>query len=802
MSTKKILSIFLALCMVMALFSCLSVPAMADGEPEDFAVMLRQPGWENYRATYWKNVSLTAGNSYIFAMDFAYLSDEGPNDVQVYLYSIESGSRVEMETVSSFYAENAYPTEAGSYRKLIRFTLADEAEVTTIGVKVGNYSSEPFYAGNPALYDANRLWQPIEGSNEGRLSMMDSKRSGVPNGPADWSQAEEYWNVRASGSAGGLNAIMGNMFLPYDDSLFLDPIEYGLPNDQLPQSPFDQGAYSDQGVSKTAVFKAGAAAAIHYYNDNREIIKGEMYSLTFEAKLFAGTGLYAQVLVNGVDQYAEGEFDDATNTYIAIFEATDSTTDNTAGGLQVVIGTNDAVTNAWVAKPVLKLLDANGNPTGANLIHDIAANTVAAIGDGVLNTTTNKIWNRDGGSNTAGSETVIYKNYTVANPNMEEEFYRITFNGVANTKLYYINSAANLPAGTYRLTVDYRAYYADQLDGIAVLLDDVAVAGTSNYDDAARKWTVTFTTAATAEKLEIYIGNDSATAVASIGNATLKAVVAGEETGDSLIAGINNFTLDLSSADTAIEETWNTIGYSSSSLYTDELPANYFNPAARKSTALYFQTTPATIDDCQLLVYKDNHFRLLGGNPGTYRLRIKRYLVSGKDYYCIRFGQNLPSGNTRVPAFVGVEGDYLVFEQTFWGAQQGFGVLIGNYGELHEVFYDDVQLFRYEGGQYVGYNLLEPLTTDSIVCGEVHGMSEIKNGIWSRVNGKVEAMQLIDNEAFDSLAGYATRLVRVKKLLLGAEDTTAIRNPYDDMDSDGTITILDLVKIKKAAAAE
>ncbi len=724
---KKVLSFLMALCMIMSLFTCVSIlPTSAAGTTPDL-IRISGDVDANNRLQYTKGWSTIAAGNYRFEMDCKIFS--GTPVIRV--------GKDETGALQSWQSDYVSYYDEANCKYIITFTVASAWE-GNLGAMVGNYyNADPadFACANPALY------------------LLDAE--GNPTGSSLINTfASDYYSTSRAGNKWNKKVV--------NKMTFTSPIPEGYfdPEPEEPEEPGEPDSYND-GDAKIVRFVSGKASYLHYYNENRTLAAGG-YELGFDWNTVYGEGAYLKLMVGGEvvlennfgteseelltdngysaeDSYSASDF-----TRKVYFELAEDTT-----GIEIIIGASDGTTSMFVANPYIKSFDLDaGDVTGNNLINNITESTYYDSGLGKAN---NKMWNREDGSNTTAVKSVRLLGYDADAFNGADLGRRVTFNSTTNRLLrYHDYYDTGIESGkTYKIVLDYRKFSDVDLAFI-VKFDSTTISGTKEVDTVNRKLYYTFTaTSSNPYNFNITIGNQDYSGIASIGHIAMYEVDAeGNTTGNSLIDDINKFTLDLTYSSTEYDRVWNTRGYTSADngIYTDAIPAGYFSANTAADKMVYF---PAGENQYQVLAYKDANTYMLAG---TYQLTIDVNELAGEPTVQLRTGTSI--GDTVSATSVTNEGSHYTYTFELASKARGLGIFLGNYGKGTDMaaMFKCPALYRVVDGTVVGENLIEPINSNTVVLKTGTSRDNAANTRWTSLNYTSARIKLLDISE-DAFAG-------------------------------------------------
>lgn len=329
MTLRKVLSGILTFCMLVSLFTCVSIlPASAAT-----AQMIEIPSSAQYtRLQYTKGWSTIAAGNYRFEMDCKIFS--GTPVIRV--------GKDETGELQSWQSNYVATYDEANRKYIITFTVASDWS-GNLGAMVGNNgTSAHFVCANPALYllDAN--------GNPTGSSLINTFATDYYS----TSRAGNKWNRRAPGDA---------TFSTYNADVFAP--EVVEPDEPEPEPEI---------VSDLVEFYALANnyARMEYLKGWYTFAAGN-YRFEIDCKIFSGTPTIRIGMDStyGTDNPSllnyKAEYDKANCKYVITFSLAESKGCN----LNIDVGNYGTDGLFGCANPNLYLLDTQGNPTGENLIN-------------------------------------------------------------------------------------------------------------------------------------------------------------------------------------------------------------------------------------------------------------------------------------------------------------------------------------------------------------------------------------------------------------------------------------------------
>lgn len=737
---KKVLSFLMALCMIMSLFTCVSIlPASA--ATSDYMFYINGSNGDSKQVMFRNNSSylFVSGTTYNFSARLKLESSDITTDdfywklLRIYYYNTsDSKTGISKDSVIQ-----SYDAETLTYS--VTFTIPSDCRTySNTEIRIGD-SGWNGYKYQIWIADMSMI---AEGGTVDFMPAITEANSKVANSV---SAENKYVRYNSSSSVQILSKA--------------DTFPEIVPDE--PEVPEGEPDSYDDGTAKTVRFVSGKASYLHYYNENRTLAAGG-YELGFDWNTVYGEGAYLKLMVGGnvvlennfgtesaelmTDNayFAEDAYSASDFTRKVYFELEEDTT-----GIEIIIGASDGTTSMYVANPYIKSFDSDaGDVTGNNLINNITASTYY---DSALGEANNKMWNRESGSNSAKVKSVRLMSYDADAFNGADLGRRVSFNSYTWRLLRYhdyYDTGIELDK-TYKIVLDYRKFSDVDLDFI-VKFDSTTVSGTKEVDTVNRKLYYTFTaTSSDPYNFNITIGNQDYLGIASIGHIAMYEVDAeGNTTGNSLIDDINKFTLDFTTSSTEYDRVWNTRGYTSSNdgIYTDAIPAGYFSANTAADKMVYF---PAGEDGYQVLAYKDANVYMLAG---TYQLTIDVNKLAGEPTVQLRTGTSI--GDTVSATSVTNEGTHYTYTFELAANARGVGVFLGNYGKGTDMaaIYKCPALYRVVDGAVVGENLIEPLNSNTAVLKTGTSRDTAANTKWTSLNYTSARIKLLDISE-DAFAG-------------------------------------------------
>lgn len=749
---KKVLSFLMALCMIMSLFTCVSIlPASAATSDNMFYIN----GTGTNRQIQFRNNGdhlFVSGKTYNFScrLKLEGLSFDTLRGNMLFFYYYNTSDKMTGITADTANFVESYDAEKCVYTA--SFTLPNDVRTYSntalyIGDRNDAYKGYKLYVADLSLVDAatgEEFLPEITSSNTYTSNLTTNNKYRIP------SSYTSQIKVQSKGTT-----------FP---ELTVEPEE--------PEVPGEPDSYDD-GDAKLVRFVSGIKADtyLHYYNQNRTLEAG-MYELGFDWNTIYGDGAYVKVMVGGevVIENSLGaesaEFIPDDNDYSAediyskenhkreiSFELEEDTT-----GVEIIVGVKDLTTSMYIANAYLKAVDDNYNYISNNLINNLTESTINFTN----NATDNKKWNRNGGSNggDSGNEySLRVSNYDADVFNGAELGKRVTFNNYTWRLLrYHDYKNAGIKAGTtYKLTLDYRKFSETDLT-VRIKADGTTVASSNSdtykdtleVDNVNRKLYLSFTAASDADALEITIGNEEYEGIASIGHISLYALDAdGNAVGNSLIDDLNKLTLDLTyNKSTQYDRVWNTRGVAKADdgIYIDSIPAGYFSANTAADKMVYF---PAVDDGYQTLAYKDANVYM---PKGTYQLTIDVNKLAGEPTVQLLTGTSI--GDSVSATSVTNEGSHYTYTFELASNARGVGVLLGNYGKGADMaaIFKCPALYRIVNGEEVGENLIEPINSNTVVLKTGTSRANAANARWTSLNYTSARIKLLDISE-DAFAG-------------------------------------------------
>ena len=753
---KKVLSFLMALCMIMSLFTCVSILPASASSSDTKMLYVHSTSSANFFGYRSKSGGFAKATKYRLSLDWENINSApfGDSTFTFYAYS-GAWKKVNSSSLTTEWKVTSYELANGTHYD-IDFTTSSPSELREFVLYFGdinkNISNMEFKTANWVLYtrDANdNLTDTGLMPTFGSVSFRDASDNAMNTYLDKYTATDrgQIWRKYRSSESEFVDIPAG-----YFDIKSTEPDE--------PEVPGEPDSYDD-GDAKTVRFVSGKASYLHYYNENRTLAAGG-YELGFDWNTVYGEGAYLKLMVGGEvvlensfgteseelltdnGYFAEDAYSASDFTRKVYFELAEDTT-----GIEIIIGASDGTTSMYVANPYIKSFDLDaGDVTGNNLINNITASTYYESG---LDETNNKMWNREGGYNSAKVKSVRLLGYDADAFNGADIGRRVTFNSTDWRLLrYHDYYDTGIESGkTYKIVLDYRKFSDVDLDFI-VKFDSTSVSGTKEIDTVNRKLYYTFTaTSSNPYNFNITIGNQDYLGIASIGHIAMYEVDAeGNTTGNSLIDDINKFTLDFTTSSTEYDRVWNTRGYTSADngIYTDAIPAGYFSANTAADKMVYF---PAGEDGWQVLAYKDANTYMLAG---TYQLTIDVNKLAGEPTVQLLTGTSI--GDTVSATSVTNEGAHYTYTFELASKARGVGILLGNYGEGTDMaaMFKCPALYRVVDGAVVGENLIEPINSNTVVLKTGTSRANAANARWTSLNYTSARIKLLDISE-DAFAG-------------------------------------------------
>ena len=538
---KKSVGLFLALAMLVSLFTCLmAVPASASGTTPDLV---------EFKGTDWTCMKYTKGWSTISAGDYRFEMDckitSGVPCIQV--GADETGGTL---SAQSNYVETY---DSVDYKYIITFTMTTSFE-GNLGAMVGNYGTgnrkgdctgnAVFACANPVLYKLDSDGNPTGSSliNTFAEDYYSTSRAG------------NKWNRRNFGSSTATcSSIPAHYFAREQDLV---------------------------------TFSHTNSYACLLYMKSWSTLPAGNYRFEMDCKAETGTP-YVHINCRGSEEIAAmtdivKTYDRVNYKYVLTFTLTSSWTE--VLGVRVGSWNDYAGTDLRCAHPTLYLLDANGDPTGSSLINTFSEKYYASSGTPGNPSSERDVWFR------APSGITYSKIPADAFDPSGERMIRFPAVTPSYQVLTYKDSYLHLNTGTYRFTIDqYNASGSGTVNlWSGTNIGDVISKTSDQLIGNSR--IVTFTLNSAITGFGIFIGNYSDnTADVYFKKPMLYKVENGVTTGFSLIKPINTQTLVLKAGLTraGIESgKWSSINYQSGNITADYINNNLFNAPTFKSRSL------------------------------------------------------------------------------------------------------------------------------------------------------------------------------------------------------------------------
>lgn len=707
---KKSVGFLLIMVMFASLFTCLmAVPASASASDTK---MLHAKATATGLKFGWRSDSsspIAKGTKYRLSLDWENITNAplGSSTLGIYCYV---GSWKNIFNNSTYYSEwnvSSYPINHGDHYD-IDFTLKSSLSecrefVLYFGDINNNISSMEFNTANWVLYtrDASENL-----TNTGKTFTFPVTIRGASDGAMN-----SYISSYTTTDRGQLWA--NNTSSSYARS-FVD----------MPSGYFDVIGGSLQSNLVTFNGVADTYGRFEYTKGWATIPAGN-YRFEMDCKIASGTPTIQVgndvdgTLISGYQTNYTAAYDDVDYKYVITFTISSAW----GGNLGARIGNYGTNAVFTCANPTLYLLDANGDPTGSNLI-----NTFSALH--YCRSRTGNKWNMKGSA------------YTCETPIPTHHFTReqdlVTFSaGNSWASMLYLKGWSTLTAGNYRFEMDCKVDYGTPYvhinqrgsSEIAEMTDIV-----KTYDRVNYKYVLTFTlTGDWTEVLGVRVGSWNSYAGTSFtcAHPTLYKLDAnGDPTGSSLI---NTFSEKYYAASgtpsnpTSERDVWfraaDSISYS-------KIPSGAFESSGERG--VHF---PDVAQNSQVLAYKDNYLHL---DTGTYRFTIDQAdTLSDKGTVNLYYGTDIPIGNAITPTRDTYIGNSRTVEFTISSASgiTGFGIFIGNYSSNHvDAYFKKPALYKVENGVMTGINLIKPINTQTLVLRVGLGRASIENGKWSTIN--------------------------------------------------------------------
>ncbi len=803
---KNICSMFLTVCLLLSLFSCLFLPVSAAGTTPDLVEIFEAGTWTCLKYTKgWSTIS--AGN-YRFEMDCKIYS--GTPVIQV-------GNDEIGTLISGVQTNYAATYDSTNFKYSITFTMTSNWG-GNLGVLVGNYGESynstysHFICANPALYKLDDSGQPIGSSliNTFASDYYSSSRTG------------NKWNKR--------NFESGK----------------GTCTSPVPAGTFDPITDNEPGTPKMANVYYGFTYKPFIYNDSSlSLYAGETYVFSANVKVTSGTPTVH--LYN-----AEGGLNSDLNTAAYTSAYTDVTSGNTRTvtftmaktirALRIRIGNNSGNANVSASFANVRLVKLG---TEDSLINDITSTSV------VTSAAANRKWYI---ASQAGSG----YSYTHDIQDIPEGY----FEGTAQANMYYISGVTTAYSGlekkthlqanqTYILAFDWKAYSgaypkvslsyydgsewhdiaqtalpANQVDGSFVPITDnlLDTIGTNGH------YAVSFTMPAETASGGVnnfnvrfgnyilnddyfdygrgatYFGNFVLCESGGTGNIILN--------GDLAIAKTGNITRADSGKFCGFEVTINK-NNGSRDLYNElrilPQPENFFTAnGASAAKVLKFNGGSWDYIDQNLLLKSNTAYRLTYkasyiNGLGTHT--IHQYLSSNTTESVTKISSSFDRTTSTVTYDFRTSADLRTVHQN-----AALRFVIPTNGSDIKFYIADVKLYEISGNAIIGSNLVNNggfcFGDDAIFSNiasrkDANGwMPDLQFTGWYlsgsfEQNSSLDFAELTAN-SFPSVMTYPERMVQLTQVLLGKFAPTA-SNPYEDVNNDNTVNLLDLISTKKSA---
>ncbi len=758
-SFKKVLSFLMALCMIMSLFTCVSILPASASSSDTKMLYVHSTSSANFFGYRSKSGGFAKATKYRLSLDWENINSAPFGDSTFTFYAYSGGwKKVNSSSLTTEWKVTSYELANGTHYD-IDFTTSSPSELREFVLYFGdinkNISNMEFKTANWILYtrDANdNLTDTGLMPTFGSVSFRDASDNAMNSYINSYTATDrgQIWRKYRSSESEFVDIPAG-----YFDIKSTEPEE-----PEEPEVPGEPDSYDD-GAAKIVRFVSGKASYLHYYNENRTLAAGG-YELGFDWNTVYGEGAYLKLMVGGEvvlensfgteseelltdnGYFAKDAYSASDFTRKVYFELAEDTT-----GIEIIIGASDGTTSMYVANPYIKSFDLDARDvTGNNLINNITESTYYASGLGEAN---NKMWNRESGSNSDKVKSVRLMSYDADAFNGADIGRRVSFNSYTWRLLrYHDYYDTGIESGkTYKIVLDYRKFSDVDLDFI-VKFDSTTVSGTKEVDTVNRKLYYTFTaTSSDPYHFNITIGNQDYLGIASIGHIAMYEVDAeGNTTGNSLIDDINKFTLDFTTSSTEYDRVWNTRGYTSADngIYTDAIPAGYFSANTAADKMVYF---PAGEDGYQVLAYKDANTYMLAG---TYQLTIDVNKLAGEPTVQLRTGTSI--GDTVSATSVTNEGSHYTYTFELASNARGLGIFLGNYGKGTDMaaMFKCPALYRVVDGAVVGENLIEPINSNTVVLKTGTSRDNAANARWTSLNYTSARIKLLDISE-DAFAG-------------------------------------------------
>lgn len=792
---KKVLSVILSLCMIISLFTCMSVVPSSAAANDTKMLYVHSTSSANFFGYRTTSGGLSKETKYRLSLDWENINSAPFGDSTFSIYAYSGGwKKVNSSSLTTEWNVTSYALEHG-YHYDIDFTTSKPSELREFVLYFGdinkNLSNMEFKTANWVLYtrDANNNltdtnFMPTFGSVSFRGASDNAMNSYISSYTA--SDKGQIWKKNTMSS--------NSEFVNIPDGYFNVKTEEPENPEEPEPEPEEPSVPSDL----VEIFANGQYSCLKY-TKSWSTIKAGNYRFTMDCKIFSGTPVISVgndantslvgTLIDGYQSNYVATYDAENFKYIITFTM-DS---DWAGNLGVLVGNYDQadLSHFACASPTLYLLDSNGKPTGDSLINSFLSDHYSSERAG------NK-WNRRNmGANmftctnpvpddyfTAGSEEPETPSVSTGNMFFIKEGNRVievaSKKALEAEKRYTFTCRMKYDTAIAFETISdlfIHFWYRTYTDTYSL---DKTNAPSSNflesYDATTCVYTASFTMPSdlrTTENFHLRFGDFEQAYGGKALNlyiADLKLYCDGAKVDVfPAISEANTYISTDRSYDSKYRVPSQNMEYGTDiqilskgttfpEIDEDDVPVEPEDPNKPEvSTDPCMVHFPAGYNNYHVLAYK-------GGNiaAGTYRFTVDEYAIGGIKSFAKLYVNDGFNTAVEVKSDT-LSGNKRTVEFTLYGAKNGFLLMIGNYnlGKDMDTYYENPELYKVENDQVVGENMVDSFRESNLVFARNLTRVSAEKDKWSVLNwanGYVEIDDMNAEGRMLKLGGFGSSM--------------------------------------------